>query len=92
MKRLLILFFSLESLLLIPIIGMLVLGDVTWSGVDFLIMGLMLFLLYVGITLVLQLGKQRNYRVILILFFNCFFLALWIELAVDVVDTIFAGT
>ena len=92
MKRFLILLLSLESLLLIPLIGMLAHGDVTWSGVDFLIMGIMLFLLSVGITLVLQLVKERKYRVILLLFLIAFFLVLWIELAVGVFDTIFAGT
>lgn len=92
MKRFLILLFSLESLLLIPLIGKLAQGDVTWYGVDFLIMGIMLFLLTVGITLVLHFVKQRNKRVILLLFLIAFFLVLWIELAVGVFDIIFAGT
>lgn len=67
-------------------------GDVTWSGIDFLIMGLMLFALTVGITIVLQLVKQRSYRMILLLLLIALFLLVWIELAVGVIDSIFAGT
>ena len=92
MKRFLILLLSLESLLLIPLIGMYAQGDVRWSGVDFLIMGLMLFVLTVGITIVLQLVKQRSYRMILLLLLIALFLLVWIELAVGVIDSIFAGT
>ena len=92
MKRFLILLFSLESLLLIPLIGKLAHGDVTWYGVDFLIMGIWLFLLTLGITLVLHFVKQRKHRVILLMLLITVFLIVWIELAVGVFDTIFAGT
>ena len=67
-------------------------GDVRLSGIDFLIMGLMLFALTVGITIVLQLVKQRSYRMILLLLLIALFLLVWIELAVGVIDTIFGGS
>ena len=92
MKRFLILFISIKSLLLFPLIGMYAQGDVRWSGVDFLIMGLMLFVLTVGIYLLLQFVKQRKQRVILLMLLITVFLIVWIELAVGVFDTIFGGS
>lgn len=78
------------SLLLIPLISMLLTGEVNWSFFDFTIMGVLLTItgLLIGITL--KIVKSNN-KYIIILTVSLLFLLIWAELAVGLFGTPFAG-
>lgn len=79
------------SLLLIPLIGMQFSNEVNWSLADFLIMGVLLLLAGTGIEIARR--KVRNVRKkwILIGAVILVFLLIWVELAVGLFGTPFAG-
>ena len=78
------------SLLLMPLISMLLTGEVNWSFFDFTIMGVLLTItgLLIGITL--KIVKSNN-KYIIILTVSLLFLLIWAELAVGLFGTPFAG-
>jgi uncharacterized membrane protein YoaK (UPF0700 family) len=75
---------ALESLLLIPLIGSLFSSEVQWSGADYLIMGVLLFLLGSMIELVLRRTQKQSSRLLLIGISLLIFLLIWAELAVGI--------
>jgi len=79
-------------LLLIPLIGTVVSGEVNWSLFDFVIMGILLILLGVVINFVSTSSKNLKKQILYIGFIVLLFLAIWAELAVGVFGTIFAGS
>jgi hypothetical protein len=79
--------FSPLLLLLIPLVGTLVFNEVNWSFFDFIVMGILILSLSFGIKQVLMTTKNTNYRILII----GIFLLVWIELAVGIFDTPFAG-
>jgi hypothetical protein len=83
-------FYSL-ILLIIPFIGTLVSNEVNWSLFDFVVMGVLLFSTSVGVHHILKRTKtlvQRNFLIASILLV---FLFIWVELAVGIVGSPFAG-
>lgn len=79
-------------LLLIPFLGSIFSDQVNWSLFDFLVMGILLLLLGIGVNRVSQKGKNKKLRIITILIIVIVFLILWAELAVGVFDSPFAGS
>ena len=79
--------FSPLLLLLFPLVGTLVSNEVNWSFFDFIVMGILILSLSFGIKQVLMTTKNTNYRILII----GIFLLVWIELAVGIFDTPFAG-
>ena len=80
------------SLLLIPMATMLISDEINWSIFDFLVMGVLLFSFGVSINFVLKNTKNSKIRktffTILILIFSL----IWIELAVGIFESPFAGS
>jgi hypothetical protein len=64
-----------------------VFNEVNWSFFDFIVMGILILSLSFGIKQVLMTTKNTNYRILII----GIFLLVWIELAVGIFDTPFAG-
>ena len=79
-------------LLLIPLIAMQFSGEVNWTGMDFLIMGVLL----IAVVLVTEFGLRRykkdGNRIAMIAVVICVFLLVWAELGVGIFGTPFAGS
>ncbi|MDX1543272.1 MAG: hypothetical protein R3214_04925 [Christiangramia sp.] len=91
-KSLVIILILVGTLLIIPLLGMQFSDGIDWSLFDFLIMGILLFITGIGIAYNLKkiaLSKNRviSLGVILMVFF-----LIWVELAVGVFVTPFAGS
>lgn len=77
--------------LLIPLCGMQFSSEVNWSLFDFIIMGVFLLSLSLGIHLILKKTTRLFKKIILITTISFLFLFLWAELAVGLVGSPFAG-
>ena len=84
-------FLSPLLFLLIPLIGTLVSEEIQWSFFDFFIMGILILLLSFSIQQVLMKTKNTNYLILKIGAIFLVFLYVWIELAVGIFNTPFAG-
>lgn len=80
------------SLLLVPFVASLFTDEVQWSGLDYLIMGVMLLAVGSGIQWVLQKFQNRRNRLIGVGLVVLLFLLVWADLAVGVFGTPFAGS
>ena len=71
-------------LLLIPLIGMAITNEIHWNLFDFVIMGILLILLGVGINFVSNQTKNFKNRVLYIGILVLIFMLIWAELAVGI--------
>jgi len=71
-------------LLFIPLIGMLITDEINWSLFDFIIMGVLLTLLSVGINYVINCTKNLKNRILYIGILLLIFLLIWVELSVGI--------
>ncbi len=78
-------------LMLIPLTAMQFSNEVDWSWFDFVIMGVVLLLLGLGISTISKSVKFRHKRYLYYFFIIALFLILWAELAVGVFGSPFAG-
>ena len=83
--------FSPLLLLLFPLVGTLVSNEVNWSFFDFIVMGILILSMSFGIKQVVMTTKNTNYRVLIIGMILLVFILIWVELAVGIFDTPFAG-
>ncbi len=91
-KRLYYLLALVPLLLLIPFVAMQMGNAVNWDGADFLVMGVLLSGLMLGIELSFRLIKKQTYQRLLIAAFILVFLLVWAELAVGIFGSPFAGS
>ncbi len=84
--------FSPLFLLLFPLVGTLVSNEVNWSFFDFIVMGILILSMSFGIKQVIMTTKNTNYRVLIIGMILLVFILIWVELAVGIFDTPFAGS
>jgi uncharacterized membrane protein YadS len=91
-KRLIGILLTVVLILLIPLIAMQFTSEVDWSPFDFLVMGVLL--LGTGLTceLVLRRVKKTGYRVAIIAGILVALVLIWMELAVGIFGTPFAGS
>ena len=78
-------------LLLIPIFGNVLFDEFDWRLFDFILMGIILISLGFLINLIIDKLKKRSYKIILIIITLFFFILLYVELAVGIIGTPFAG-
>ena len=90
-KRAVIIAGAILMLLSVPFIAMQLTEDVAWSGFDFLVMGGLLTVVGIGIEIAIRKLKTFNQRFIAVAVVVLFFLLIWIELAVGLFGTPFAG-
>ncbi len=83
--------FAAVSLLLIPFIAMQFTKEVNWSASDFIIMGVLLLLVGSGIEVVRRKNIKSTRRLIYIAMIVISFLLIWLELAVGIFGTPWAG-
>jgi hypothetical protein len=91
-KRLIIILSTIPILLLIPFIIMQFTDNITWTILDFIIMGILLLLTGLLCELVLRKVTKINHRIILCISIVAIFLIVWAELAVGIFGTVFAGS
>lgn len=91
-KRLMIILVAVGVLLLIPLVAMQFTNEVNWSGFDFLVMGVLLLGTGLICELVLRKVKKRTNRLVLCLAVLGIFILVWMELAVGIFGTPFAGS
>ncbi|MDR6373138.1 hypothetical protein J2795_004327 [Chryseobacterium bernardetii] len=80
------------ALLSIPLVGNLVSKEVNWSGSDFLIAGALLFTTAFLINLVRSRIKKQSQKVLISFFILAVLALIWIELAVGIFGSPFAGS
>lgn len=83
---------SIAILLSIPLIAMQFSKDVNWSLFDFIVVGGLLLIVGFLLELILSHVKSGRMRPILIISLIVLFLLTWIELAVGIFGTPFAGS
>ena len=80
------------SLLLIPMATMLISDEINWSIFDFLAMGVLLFSFGIAINLILKNTTNSKIRIIFFSVLILIFSLIWIELAVGIFESPFAGS
>ena len=80
----------LFGLLLIPFVGTLLSNEVNWSGFDYLIASIFLIIIFIGIEVINKYAAGK--KIIWILILGLVMLLVWLELAVGIFDTPFAGS
>jgi len=90
-KRLIIILAIVTILLLIPFIAMQFTSEVTWTGIDFVVMGILLLSTGLICELVMIKVPQTKYRIVLCVVALGAFLLIWAELAVGIFGSPFAG-
>jgi uncharacterized membrane protein AbrB (regulator of aidB expression) len=78
-------------LLVIPLIGMCITEEINWSPFDFIMMGILILSVSIGINFTLNKTKNLKNRIIYIGILGLLFLLIWAELAVGIFGTPFAG-
>jgi hypothetical protein len=78
-------------LLLVPLIGMCITEEINWSPFDFIIMGVLILSVSIGINFTLNKTKNLKNRIIYIGILGFLFLLTWAELAVGIFGSPFAG-
>lgn len=91
-KRLIAILFSIAALLLVPLIAMQFTAEVQWTLLDFVAAGSLLVAGGLTLELLLRRVKGRNKRALLIIVLMIFLLLVWVELAVGIFGTPFAGS
>jgi hypothetical protein len=91
-KRLMWIFITVGALLLTPFIAMQFTNEVNWSPADFVIAGVLLLGTGLLCELVMRKVKTTRNRVILVGVVLLVFLLVWMELAVGIFGTPFAGS
>ena len=90
-KRFSIIFLSATSLLLIPLIAMQFSKKVNWSLSDFITAGALLYGTSLFYELILRKVQKKAYRIVLSITIIIVLLLIWLELAVGLFETPFAG-
>lgn len=85
-------FLSVLGLLLIPLVAMQFSTEVNWSFFDFIVVGTMLFSLGLTLNFIIKKIKSQKLKLALLVLTLIAFLLLWIELAVGIFNSPFAGT
>ncbi len=77
---------------MIPLIAMQYTSEVSWTVVDFVLAGFILYIFLIGLYYLWSTIKSSSYRMIACILVLLLFLLVWIELAVGIFDSPFAGS
>ncbi|MES2514665.1 MAG: hypothetical protein V4580_11000 [Bacteroidota bacterium] len=91
-KRLIIILSTIAALLFVPLIAMQFTHEVNWTASDFGIMGILLLSTGLLCELILRLVSTKRNRVILCALILVLFLLTYVEMAVGLFGTPFAGS
>jgi hypothetical protein len=91
-KRLTGIVLTVALLLLIPLIAMLFTDEVNWTLSDFVVAGILLLGTGLMCEFVMRKVNKSGYRIAMILAILIVFALIWLELAVGIFGTPFAGS
>ncbi len=91
-SRILVILLIVGAILLIPFTAMQFSNEIYWSLLDFMIMGILLFLTGLAINIVLRKTSSLKQRIILCGVVLAIFILIWAELAVGIFGSPFAGS
>lgn len=91
-KRLIAIVLTAAFLLLVPFIAMQFTDEVNWTLSDFIVAGILLFGTGLTCELVMRKVKKIEYRIAICAAILAALLLIWIELAVGIFGTPFAGS
>lgn len=91
-KRLTVIVLTVATLLLIPFIAMQFTNEVNWTGFDFLVAGVLLSGTGLLCELVMRKVTKTSHRIILCGVILALLFLVWVELAVGIFGTPFAGS
>ncbi|MFV5692721.1 hypothetical protein ACM55K_11905 [Flavobacterium sp. LT1R49] len=91
-KRLIGIVLSISILLLIPIIAMQFTDEVNWTLVDFIVAGFLLLGTGLMCELVMRKVSKIEHRITICVVLLTMFVLIWLELAVGIFGTPFAGS
>jgi hypothetical protein len=91
-KRLIIILLSAGALLLIPLLAMQFTNEVSWTLIDFVVAGILLFGTGLMIELVVRKVKRVRFRVAICAGILVALFLIWAELAVGLFGTPLAGS
>ena len=91
-KRLTAILLAIALILLIPLIAMQFTSDVQWSLADFVAMGILLLGTGLSCELVMRKVKKTGHRIVICGAILLAFFLIWVELAVGIFGTPFAGS
>lgn len=91
-KRLIGILVTIVVLLLIPIVAMQFTNELKWTLSDFVVAGVLLFGTGLGCEFVMRKVKRKGHRIAICVAILTVLLLVWIELAVGIFGTPFAGS
>ena len=91
-RRPLLILLTLVAALLIPLIAMQFTTEVRWTTFDFIVAGVLLLGTGLLIEIVLRKTDRGALRILAILAVLAIFVLIWLELAVGIIGTPWAGT
>lgn len=91
-KRIVLLFAATLTVLLVPVVAMQFTSEVNWSPDDFLVAGVLLFGAAVLADLALRKIRSKGKRMAVVAIILMALMLVWIELAVGIFGTPFAGS
>ena len=91
-KRLKTILLSIPLLLLVPFIAMQFTNEVNWAIGDFLVMGVLLLITGLAGEFVWRKIENAKHRTVVVIGILVLFLLIWVELAVGIFGTPFAGS
>ncbi len=91
-KRLIGIVLTVALLLLIPLVAMQFTDEVNWSLSDFVVMGFLLLVTALMCELVMRKVKKVKYQIAICAALLAALFLIWVELAVGIFGTPFAGT
>lgn len=90
-KRILLIFGATVLVLLIPVVAMQFTSEVRWGPGDFFVAGILLFGAGILTDLVLRKIKSKSMKTFVLAFIVIAMILVWVELAVGIFGTPFAG-
>ena len=91
-KRLFAIISTVVLLLLIPLVAMQFTNEVNWTIGDFVVAGILLLSTGLAIEFVLKKVKKKQNRFVLLFIILALLFVTWVELAVGIFGTPFAGS
>jgi hypothetical protein len=91
-KRRSIILSGIGFILMMPLIGMQFSNEVNWAGSDFLIAGILLAIIGLGIEVVFKLASTKNQKLFFLTILLILGLLTWAEMAVGIFGSPIAGS
>lgn len=79
-------------ILLVPLIGMQLSSEINWGLLDFIVAGILIIVLILVLELIFRKVQSNKKRLWLVILIGILFIMIWVELAVGIFGSPFAGS